>query len=623
MTDPITAEIIRNYMNTVALEVYESLCRASPNPGFNEAKDAGAGVYYYDGEEVSIVARAGISLHAYAGLMSVKECLNFFQGDLENGDVLLVSDPYYGGSHIPDYTIVKPVFYDGRPAFFPAVRGHMMDAGGTVPGNANFGSREIWHDGFRFAPLKLCEKGERRREVWDWLLSNSRLPALLQADLEAMIGSCAVGEARIRTLCRKYGLDVVRGSLDWIFDYSERKFRDQVRRWPDGSYVGEAKLDTDFAGRVDLPIKVAVTIADDNIEFDFDGTAEQSEGIINSVAANTTSYIVIAFSALCPDVPINSGLFRAITVKLPQGTIVNPNPPAPAAFGTVCCGGQIGTALMKACAQFAPQQASNISIDIAGAWTFGLDERPDRGMTQSPGNPKYFIHYDSFSQAMSSGAAFGVDGWGGWAAPFSAALMPTVEVTELQYPVLYRKVEYEMDSAAPGRWRGSPALFTRRESRGARALRVNLCTQALVHPLAGYAGGADGVGNYMTLAFGDGREEIVGDTPVSKAVGDRLTVSAQSGGAGGWGDPLERDPVSVLNDVLDGYVSLEGARHDYGVVIDPKSLELMADATRAERKAARQAATAGKAWRALGREQTVRNSGIAARLDRQSSRRPS
>lgn len=620
MTDPITAEIIRNYMNTVALEVYESLCRASPNPGFNEAKDAGAGVYYYDGEEVSIVARAGISLHSYAGLTSVKECLDFFHGDLENGDVLLVSDPYYGGSHIPDYTIVKPVFYDGKPAFFPAVRGHMMDAGGTVPGNANFGSREIWHDGFRFAPLKLCEKGERRREVWNWVLANSRLPALLEADLEAMIGSCAVGEARVRALCRKYGLDTVRGSLDWIFDYSERKFRDQVRRWPDGKYVGEARLDTDFAGRTDLPIKVTVTISGDSIEFDFAGTASQSEGIINSVAANTTSYIVIAFSALCPDIPINSGMFRAIDVKLPPGTIVNPNPPAPAAFGTVCCGGQIGTALMKACEQFAPQQASNISIDIAGAWTFGLDERPSRFTTQSAGSGKYFIHYDSFSQAMSSGAAFGVDGWGGWATPFSAALMPTVEVTELQYPVLYRQVEYATDSAAPGRWRGSPALFTRRESCGASALRVNLCTQALIHPLAGYAGGADGVGNYMTVEYGDDKEEVVNDNPVSKAVGDRLTVCALSGGAGGWGHPLERDPAAVLNDVLDGYVSLEGARHDYGVVIDPKNLELMSDATRKQREAMRKVVATGTPWRALGREQTVSRAGIASRVEASSRR---
>ena len=616
MTDSFTAEIVRNYINTVALEVYEVLCRASPNPAFNEAKDAGAGVYYYNGDEVSIIAPAGIAMHSYAGLASVKECLDFFHGDLENGDVLLVCDPYYGGSHIPDYTIVTPVFYDGQPAFFPAVRGHMMDAGGTFPGNVNFDSREIYHDGFRFSPLKLCERGERRREVWDWLSANNRLPAMLVADLEAMIGACAVGESRIRALCRKYGLDVVRGSLDWIFDYTERMFREQVRRWPDGVYVGEAKVDTDFAGRTDLPIKVAVTIAGDEMQFDFTGTTAQSEGIINSVAANTTSYIVVVFSALCHDIPINSGLLRAINVKLPAGTLVNPNPPAPVAMGTVCCGGQVGTALMKACAQFVPERASNISIDIAASWTFGLDQRPNRFITQSGRNGKYFFHYDHLSQAMSSGAAYGVDGWGGWAAPFSAALMPSVEMTELQYPVLYSAAEYVTDSAAPGQWRGSPALFTRRESCSASALRVNLCMQALVHPLAGYAGGADGVGNYYVIEYGEDQQEVVGEHPVSKYVGDRLTVCAQSGGAGGWGDPLERDPASVLNDVRDGYVSLEGARHDYGVVIDPQALELMKDATDDERSSMRKARADGKPWRALGREQTVQQAGIAHRVER-------
>ncbi|WP_033292659.1 hydantoinase B/oxoprolinase family protein [Amycolatopsis jejuensis] len=581
MIDSITAEVVRNYLDAVAAEVYESMCRSSPNPSFNESKDAGAGVYAYRGGRSSIVARAGISLHSYSGLMSAQTALEFFEGDLDKGDILLVADSYHGGSHIGDYTIVAPIFFDGRPAFFTSVRGHIMDQGGPFPGGADPTGREIWHEGFRPAPLKLYEKGERRREVWNWLLANNRFPALLEADLAAMTGACKLGETRIREFADRYGLAAIEDSLEWIYDYSERKFRDRIRSWPDGTYRGEAFVDADFTGRHDLPIRVAVTIDGDGMLLDFAGTASQSEGYINSVETNTRSWAAVVFASLCPDIPINSGFLRALRFRIPEGTLANPRSPAPTAMGTVLCGSQIGQALMKACEHFAAEQVGTIGIDGAACWVFGRDERESRLVTRAGGDPMT-IFADMWMVAECNGGAYGTDGWGAWSPPYSASLLPTIEMTEVQSPVHYHQAEFAPDSAAPGTWRGCPGVVARREMRGAAGTVANMGVQSLAHPLAGYAGGHDGAGNVIVIGEGDTGEMVVTESKYAP-VEPSAVIYSFSGGGGGWGSPLDRAPEAVLSDVLDGYVSAEAARADYGVVIDPGTMTVDPGATERER----------------------------------------
>lgn len=615
MVDVITAEIVRNYMESTAAEIVQTLVRSSVSPLFNEAHDCSAGVFYFDGEQAQIISRADATpVHIFGALSSVQVCLDFFQGDLNDGDVIIVSDPYFGGTHIADFTVVKPVFYEGQPMFFPSVRGHMLDSGGPTPSGFSLHSREIWHEGIRFSPMKLYDKGELRREVWDLLVRNTRLPETVLVDLNAMVGACRIGEDRIRDLCSRYGLETVRESVSWIFDYSERRFRERIREWPDGRYEGVSALDCDFTGRHDLKIKTAITIKGDAIEVDFAGTEAQSEGIINSVPGNTLSYVYLAFACICRDIPINSGFFRPITANLPRGSLVNPDPPACAAYATICIGCDIGEAVMKACEGFAPDRVGTISIDLTLCWSYGVDARTGG----------YFIHYDYNASPISAGATKGVDGWGAWAIPFCALTLPSVEMTELQYPCIYRRFEMTSDSAAPGQWRGAPAVICERDVRNAAGPVLNqVWIQGLRQPLQGFLGGRPGSGNFAVMLPGTPRETIVAeiafeDPPLENGQG----FLVESCGGGGWGDPLDRDPELVLEDLRDQYVTLEGARHDYGVVIDSGTMTIRKDETVVMRAALRETRKLDPDWEALGRKRTLVRTHVAAGPMPAASRHP-
>ncbi|MGW6459422.1 hydantoinase B/oxoprolinase family protein [Streptomyces sp. NPDC055078] len=611
MADPITAEIIRSALDTTATEIYQTLTRSSEHPVVAESKDCGAGVYSYDGVEAKMVARDGIILHSFAQLSSAQTSLDFFRGDLDPGDVLLVADSYSGGSHIGDYTVLLPIFFDGRPTFFTATRLHVADQGGPFPGGGNPNGREIWHEGFRPGPLKLVEKGQRRRELWDWLKRNNRLPDLLEADLAGMIGACRKGEERIRELCDRYSLDTIGESLEWIFGYSERRLREHIRGWPDGTYHSEVFIDTDNRDHRDLRIKLSVTVADDTMTLDFTGTDPQTDGTINSVVANSIAWVSVAISVLCPEIPVNSGLFNALTINLPKGTLVNADPPAATMDSTLCCGGQIGQAVMKACEQFVPERVGNVSVPLPIHYVRGFDRRPNRDHPDPGSGDSFFLYWELSVTATSCSATYGVDGWGGWAAPFSVARPVNVEINEWQFPGFYHQDEYATDSAAPGQWRGSPAFVMRRTLRGARDTSAYSDPRGIVHPLPGYAGGYEGTGNVTIFDEGGDTELIVADGNIFTAFDPSVTVFAQSGAGGGWGDPLDRDPRLVLDDVLDEYVSLEGAKADYGVIIDPRKWVVLQEET--ERERAAQRADTTRERRGIGRKNLIERANIGHR----------
>jgi N-methylhydantoinase B len=605
MVDIVTAEIVRNYMESTAAEIVQSLVRSSVSPLFNEAHDCSAGVFYFSGDRAEIISRADATpVHIYGALSSVQACLDFFQGDLNPGDVIIVSDPYFGGTHIGDFTVVKPVFYDGQPMFFPSVRGHMLDCGGPTPSGFSMYSREIWHEGLRFSPMKLFEKGELRQEVWTLLMKNTRLPYTATGDLRAMVGACKIGEDRIRTLCDRYGLETVLECVHWLFDYSEKRFRERIRQWPNGRYEGESLLDTDYTGRFDLKIKAAITVEDDSIHVDFTGTEPQSEGIINSVPGNTLSYVYLVFASLCRDIPINSGFFRPIATTLPQGSLVNPDPPACAAYATICIGCDIGDAVMKACEGFAPELVGTATIDLSLCWSYGVDER----------NGQYFIHYDYNASPVSAGATKGLDGWGAWAIPFCALTLPSIEMTEIQYPCLYRQFEMTSDSAAPGEWRGAPGVACVREVRHAQGPVLNqIWIQGLRHSLLGYQGGRPGAGNYAVMLPGTEQETLVTEISFENPpLINGQSFLIESNGGGGWGDPLARDVSAVLNDVIDQYITAEGAAHDYGVVIDPQTMVVDADKTEKARWSLAAARKRNPEWVAMGRKGVLARAGVSA-----------
>lgn len=583
MISPITAEVIREYFESVSQEMIQAMVRASVSPIFNEAHDCSAGIFAHNGKTVDLIARGdAVPVHIFACLTSVQACLDFFRGDLNEGDVLLLCDPYFGGTHIGDYTIIKPVFCNNKPVFFPSVRAHMLDVGGPAAG-FNGDAWEVWQEGFRFPPIKLFEKGESRRDVWDLLRGNNRIPDTAVADIEAMIGACKLGEQRIRAVVDRYGLDTVRAGIAYTLDYSERALRNAISQWPDGVYRGRALTDTDYRGTRDVNVEVAIEIRGSDAVVDFTGTHDQCPGIINSVVGNTMSYVYGCFAAVCPEAPINSGFFRAIRAILPEGSVVNPRSPAAAGYATICIGATIGEAVTGALSHVAPERAGTTSIDLTMLWAVGVDPR----------NQRYFISFDYQCTPISAGASYGVDGWGGWSALFCALTLPSVEIHELAYPFLYlQAMDFVTDSAAPGQWRGAPAANLKRRNYGVdQPLAMSIWVQGERHRLQGFVGGQQGRGNYA-LVHCDTPQERQVDEYTYEPSGEGDVVFFRSGGGGGWGDALAREPRLVLEDVRNEYVSIDGAERDYGVVIDPATLTVDTRATERLRGERRSAAAA-------------------------------
>jgi len=581
--DLITAEIVRNYVETVCGEMSRVVENTSISPIFSETHDYSVGVFYFDGKDVSLLARAqSVPTHIFAAYTSVEAVLKAYAGDVNDGDIFFASDPYYGGSHIPDWTIVYPVFVDGVPAFFTSVRGHVNDVGGCAPGGYNTIARDVWQEGFRVPPVRLTERGRPVKDLWNLILSNTRTKDDITGDLNAMIGGCTIGARRMQELAAKYGLALVRRCVAYVFDYSESRLRAEIATWPAGTYVGEAFLDHDYAGGGPVKVRAAVTVEGGDVRIDMAGSAPQVAGFVNSVAPNTISNIYSTLVSLWPDVPVNSGYFRPFKIALPPHSVVNCDPPAPVGHSTVCIGSDIMEAVMKAFEQIVPERVGAADIDLCNVRVYGTNTRTGR----------FFVGSDINATAMSAGGAKGVDGWGGNAAPFCALRLPSLEMFEQQYPYRYWQVEYAPDTAAPGEFRGAPALHYRREMLDDVAAIVY--SQGYAHPMQGYVGGKPGAGNFFVLNEGDPQREVkVTDYCYGVAVPKGGRIFVQSGAGGGWGDPLRRNPDRVAADVRSELVSVAAARRDYGVVIDVRLGAVDRAATEAER--ARRRAGAAKA----------------------------
>ncbi|GJH09980.1 hydantoinase B/oxoprolinase family protein [Caballeronia novacaledonica] len=558
MVDRITAEIVRQYLETVSEEISKTMENTSVSPAFSEAHDYSTGIFYARGTQVDLLARANSQpVHIYASLTSVEAMLREFKYNLNEGDMIIATDPYFGGSHLPDWTVMKPIFYNNKPVFFPAVRAHFMEIGGPVPGGYNSKASEIWQEGFRLAPMKICEKGEMRRDVVDLLRANNRLPDAMMGDLNAMIGSCKVGEDRILRLIEKYGLETIIDTIGYLLDYSEKQVRSVIAAWPDGVYRGQSILDHDFGGGEDINVDVAITVEGDTCSVDLTGTHEQTQGFINSAPGNSLSWVYTEFSVAMAGIPVNSGFFRPIKVHLPKGTVVNPYSPAPVGNSTLCIGNDIGQATMKALEKVVPERTGSAFIDLTIDVIFGLNKRYDSEL---------YISFDYSAAPVSSGGAYGADGWGGYAAPHGSLRIPSFELMEVLFPFLYLQNEYGIDTAAPGRWRGSPAHLMQRRAT-TDAVGNHFQVQHSRYPLKGFAGGGDSVGNLVVLDYTGPNEEPVYIARESYFQQPGEIVFARKQGGGGWGDPLERDPELVLRDVLDEYISPNSAFEDYGVVI--------------------------------------------------------
>ncbi|RMG48065.1 MAG: hydantoinase B/oxoprolinase family protein [Acidobacteria bacterium] len=567
--DPVTMQVIRYAMEQVTDEMGRTLVRTSRSTVIKEIEDISCAVFDRHGNTVAQAHHAPMLLTGFElGMRSLLQ--RFRPEDFEEGDIIIFNDPYSGGQHVMDLVSFAPVFFDGELVGFVGSIAHHSDMGGAAPGGTAGGLTEIYLEGLRFPFVKLYKRGREDPELFGILANNIRVPDKTLGDIRAQASADFVGVRRMRDIFAKYGPDVVHRCLEMLLDYSERRIRQGLKAIPDGDYSGDDWIDDD--GFTDEPIHLQVNIHKRGEEalIDFEGTSKQVRGNINCPLATVHAAVYYALIAVVdPHVPPNSGCYRPFTIEAEPGLIVNPRPPA-AVGARTNTSQKITEAMLKALAQAVPDRVmAGSHAQITNCGFSGYHPRTGRR----------FVYIDI--QGGGAGARPMKDGRDGQDSHLARFKNTPVEAVELEYPVRIERYEFIPDSGGAGRFRG--ALGLRRDIR-VLVDDVSFARYGDRQRFApfGLFGGKDGAPGTFILNPGTPDER-----PLKSKGLDHLrkgeVVSLRLPGAGGYGDPLERDPALVLRDVRDGKVTVEAARRDYGVIIDPESWTVDEAATQEER----------------------------------------
>ena len=360
MVDPITLEVIRGSLVSTVLQMRATLVRTAYAPIIYEVRDFSCGLMTAQGELAAM--SEDFSGHVFAMALGLKDTLNKFAGDLHPGDVVVVNDPYTGGTHMNDTAFYTPFFVDGELLLFIAVRAHWADVGGATPGSFSGQDTEIYQEGVRIVPVKLIEKGRVNQALWDVIFANMRLSDERQGDALAMIDTAHVAEENMRELCDKYGPETVAASIDMLMDNSERSMRDRIAALPDGEFYYEHYMDNSGLAPEPLPLKVKLTIEGDGMTFDFTGSAPQVHGPMNcGIPVTQGGAFVIVKSCLDPKTPVNGGTFRMIQFIIPEGSCLAAQLPAPVG-GCWDVYRQLQSAVVGAFSQVMPSEVGGENI---------------------------------------------------------------------------------------------------------------------------------------------------------------------------------------------------------------------------------------------------------------------
>jgi N-methylhydantoinase B len=489
----------------------------------------------------------------------------FFGDDIHKGDVFLLNDPYHGGNHLPDLTAFVPVFEGDRPRFWSINRAHQSDIGGATHGAYNAAATDIWQEGIRITPLRLYDRGEVRRDLLEMIATNVRHPRDFRGDLAAMIGSAHVGERRLLALVAEFGWPMANAAIEAVLDGAERQTRAVIVEWKDGVYKGEALLDDDGRGNNNIHIRATVTKRGSDLLIDLSDSHEQVTSFVNSSYPNMYSSVVVALSYLIdPDTPKNDGTFRPLTVVAKPGTVVWANPGAPVTLATNHCGQEIIEAIIKALAPACPDRAMagwgrRFRIAIQG---------------KDPRSEKPFI-WHFFQARPGGGASPAGDGWPG-AGEWQAAggiKFGSLEVTEVRFPLFFRRHEFRADSGGAGKYRGGPGGVVEMVVETAEPAAGNTAGDGVRHGACGILGGTDGLPHRYML-YSDGRPpRAIKTKEVGLVIHPGDVLILESGGGGGWGDPAERDPAAVVHDIENGFVTDEMAAGAAAVLPPPQAGE--------------------------------------------------
>jgi N-methylhydantoinase B len=559
--DPVTAEVIRSCMETVCFEMATYVSRTATTPILNQSNERNATILDARGRLAAL--SVGIPQFMLTSTLPVRFALDFLGVDeFHEGDVFVANDPYHGGGHLPDYNVFAPCFADDpetgqrRTVLIASIQCHHGDTGGAVPGGYNVTANDIWGEGVRWPVVKVIDRGVERRDVLYALQANNRLPDYI-GDLRAQIGAAQIAAQRLGDIVLRYTPQTVEASIDSMIDYAARRFREEVTAWPDGVYEGDAYVDHDPLGHPDVHLHVKITVDGDRLMIDYTGSDMRPELQAWSTFGNTRGYTIAQIAAMMdPEIPKNEGFFDSVELIVPSGCVLNPPPGKPVSAGTHHPGADVGEVIAVAMQNVLPDKAVPQTYKT-GIPTVIVGIDPRTGQT--------FTDHSAEVYAGWCNAARGMDAWGAQNASFGNLWKATAEINESLYPHVQWERDYRTDSGGPGQWRGLCGSHYVKEVRV--AAKVYTYVVGMKYPMPGICGGKPGEPNKLTIRYQSDDPFVVQHTAdwVPMEAGQRLNYDY--GGGGGWGDPLDRDPGAVLDDVLDEYVSLAGAERDYGVVL--------------------------------------------------------
>ncbi|MDH5353897.1 MAG: hydantoinase B/oxoprolinase family protein [Gammaproteobacteria bacterium] len=554
MIDPVTLAVLKGRLEQIADEMDATLFRSAFNPIIAEAHDASHGLYHAETGETLIQGKSGLPVFVGAMSFAVKAVIDKVarDGNLAEGDVFIFNDPYDGGTHLSDFKLVRPYFYEGKLFCYLASVGHWHDVGGNVPGNYNPVATECFQEGMLIPPVKLFDKGQIRQDIIDILQANSRLPGSLYGDLNGQVNALDLGIKRMSSLLDEYGVDKVGEALHELRLRAAKLMAANISDLADGSYAAEDFLDND--GIVDEPLKIAVdlSIKGDQMTLDFSRTSAACAGPVNIALSTAVASVYVAIKHIFTEVPANAGVLEPLEIIIPEGSLLNVRAPKPV-------GGYTETILRVidvifcAMAQVAPERINGCAYGTINALSLA-------GFRQDGSRWVMFSFFGGGHGGHPEG-----DGLNHGNAPISTATIPPAEILEAAYPVMFTQWALRQDSGGPGSHRGGLGAIYEIELLEEKA-DVFLFGERGRYAPPGVLGGKSAALNKFSYEQQDGMHH---PPQASKMVGIQITkgqhLRLETPGGGGYGSPFERDPEAVANDFSRGYVSRASAESDYAV----------------------------------------------------------
>ena len=575
-TDPVTVATIWHYLQTSAREMRHIIDRTAQNYLISQLHDVSVGIWLANGETVAMPV--GLPVQFLGSGFAVRSIMEIFEGDLNPGDVILTNDPYHGGHncHLPDWGFFRPIFYRGELLFWTLARAHQQDTGGSFPGGYFPNGYDIHAEGICIPPTKVVDKGQERTDIMKLIWNNVRWPLGTRVDNYAMIAATKRAEERIVSLIDKYGVDTVLVCVGEMTRRTETAVREEIHRIPDGTYSGESATDDDGT-ELDEPVwvRVDVTVSGDEMTLDFSRSDGQRKGFINSVYAatygNAIAAAIMIFDPALADFH-NEGTIRPIHVIAPEGLVVNCQYPATVGASPVNVGVQVMEAVLEALSKAVPERSIAAWGKHRGDYVFAVDPRTGERYVRT-----------SFDYDGSAGAVWGYDGYVAVSCltTMGAVNRGNVEEEETRLPWLVNRWELIPDLTGAGRWRGGPGIYWEAVNEGSDGQMATGSTDGDVVQGFGAQGGLPSPVSRCYIRRG-GKDILIAPHRLVPIKNGDMVIKVSSGG-GGVGSPFMRDPKMVLKDVVNELVTIDRARSDYGVAIDPDTLSIDLEATSALR----------------------------------------